>query len=108
MSSVWNAKVPDEIIMAELKSGLSPEDIRDKHGLSKYWANGQRMRRLAVRAKKERREQEQKNLHPVITYRLSPEEIERRYGLPGTLVEKKEYTFAPEAHEKAKNRRNNE
>lgn len=104
MSNVWNAKVPDEIILEELKRGLTLPEIRNKYGLCASWVNGSRAHQLAMRAKKEQREQEQKNLHPVTTYRLSPEEIERRYGLPGTLAEKKEYTFAPESPKKAENR----
>lgn len=100
---MWNTKVSDETILEELRSGLTPEEVRDKHGLSTYWVKSPRAHRLIVRAKKEQREQEAKAAHPITTYHMEPAEIERRYGRPGGAAEKKEYTWVPGAPEQKRN-----
>lgn len=97
---MWNTKASDETILRELRSGLTPEEVGDKHGLSTYWVKSPRAHRLIAQARKEQREQEAKAAHPVTTYRLPLDEVERRYGRPGTLAEKKEYTWVPGAPER--------
>lgn len=100
---MWNAKVSDETILEELRSGLTPEEVRDKHGLSTYWAKSPRAHRLIAQARKEQREQEAKAAHPVTVYQLPLDEVERRYGRPGGITGKKEYTWVPGAPEQKRN-----
>lgn len=97
---MWNTKASDETILEELRSGLTPEEVRDKHGLSTYWIKSPRAHRLIVQARKEQRERETRAAHPVTVYRLPLDEVERRYGRPGGNVEKKEYTWVPGAPER--------
>lgn len=100
----WNTKVADSRVIEELHNGLTLLEIQAKYHLSERWAYQVRAKRLASQAKRIIREERFKSAWPVTSYILPQEEIERRYGRCGILVEKKEYTFKPDTSEKGKNR----